>query len=175
MMSVNAEFDIFAPKPVQEAVLETVETTYNPIATIDQSDFEFSIPAHSDFYIDPNIHIYVSGQLLASDGKALDANDQTAVTNNFLHSLFSQCSVSINATVITQSTQNYNYRCTLETLLTYASDAVDSHLTNSFWYRDAGYMNPCDPTAADASNQGFVTRWQRCKQQDFTIVWSPAF
>jgi hypothetical protein len=49
MMSVNAEFDIFAPKPVQEAVLETVETTYNPIATIEQSDLEFSIPAHSDF------------------------------------------------------------------------------------------------------------------------------
>jgi hypothetical protein len=56
-MYVNAEFDIFAPKPVQEAVLETVETTYNPIATIDQSHLEFSIPAHSDYYIDHNIHM----------------------------------------------------------------------------------------------------------------------
>jgi hypothetical protein len=35
MMSLNAEFGIFAPKPVQENVLKTVETTYNPIATID--------------------------------------------------------------------------------------------------------------------------------------------
>jgi hypothetical protein len=115
MMSVKVGFDFFAPNPVQEAVLETVETTYNPIATIDESDLEFHIPAHSDFYIDPNIHIYLSGQLLASDGKALDANEHTAVTNNFLHSTFSKCSVSLNGTVMTQSTQHYNYRSTLET------------------------------------------------------------
>jgi hypothetical protein len=25
-------------------------------------------------------------------------------------------------------------------------------------------MNPSDPTAPDATNEGFVTRWQRCKQ-----------
>jgi hypothetical protein len=158
-------------KPVQETVLETVETKYNNIATIDQSVLEFSIPAHSEFYIDPNIHIYVSGQLLASDGKALDANDHTAGTNNFLHSLFSQCSVSLNGTVITQSTQHYNYRSTPETLLTYASDAVDSHLTNSFCYRDVGDMKPCDPTAPDATNPGFVSRWQRCKQSKILLLY----
>jgi hypothetical protein len=132
MMSVNAKFYQFARKPVQDAVLETVETTYNPIETIEQSDIEFSIHAHIDFYTDPNIHIFVSGQLLSSDGKALDANDHTAVTNNFLHSLFSQCSVSLNGTVILQSTHHYNDRSTLESLLPLGRDAVDSNLTNSF-------------------------------------------
>jgi hypothetical protein len=59
MMSVNAEFDLFAPKYLQGAILDTIETTYNPIATIDQSYLEITIPAHSDFYIDPNIYICV--------------------------------------------------------------------------------------------------------------------
>jgi hypothetical protein len=60
----------FRTQTLQEVVLETVETTYIPIATIEHSDLEFSIPEHSDSYIDPNIHIYVSGQLLVSDVKA---------------------------------------------------------------------------------------------------------
>jgi hypothetical protein len=88
LTSVKSEFYLLVHQPVQEAVLETVEATNNFIAKINQSELEFSIRAHSDFYIDPNIHIYMFGQLLASDGKALDANDRTAINNNFLHSKF---------------------------------------------------------------------------------------
>jgi hypothetical protein len=41
---VSTEFDVFALKPVQEAVLETTETSYKPIASVDMSDLEFVIP-----------------------------------------------------------------------------------------------------------------------------------
>jgi hypothetical protein len=44
MVSVSTEFDIFALKPVQEAVQDTIEVTYKPMATIDQTDLEFNIP-----------------------------------------------------------------------------------------------------------------------------------
>jgi hypothetical protein len=71
MASVNAELDIFAPKVVQESVQEIIEVTYKPIATIDQSDLEITIPADSDFNIDSDINIFVSGQLMSADGKAL--------------------------------------------------------------------------------------------------------
>jgi hypothetical protein len=37
-MFLSPEFDIFADKPVQESVLETMEVVYKPIAFIDQSD-----------------------------------------------------------------------------------------------------------------------------------------
>jgi hypothetical protein len=60
MASVKAEFGIFAPKLVLAGVQEIVEFTYKPIATIHQSDLEFIIPANSDFYIDPEIYIFVS-------------------------------------------------------------------------------------------------------------------
>ena len=66
--------------------------------------------------------------------------------NNFLHSLFSQCSITLNGVTITPAAKLYRYRAYLETLLTYGSDAAASHLTNTYWYLDNGNMLPCDPT-----------------------------
>jgi hypothetical protein len=90
MACVIAEFDVFAPKVLQAGVQEVVKVSYKPIATTDQSDLEFTIPADSDFSIDSDIHIFVSGQLVSADRRALDSTDHTSVMNNLLHSLFSQ-------------------------------------------------------------------------------------
>jgi len=75
------------------------------------------------------------------------------VTNNFLHSLFSQCSIALNGVTITQATELYNYRSYFETLLTYGTDAAATHLTNAFWYLDDGDLLPSDPKAAHAKNK----------------------
>ena len=157
-MSVSSQFDIFAHKPVKTSVLETVETIFRTIASVDQSDLEFLIPAENDKYIDLNIRVFVRGKLTATDGKALKETDYTAVTNNFLHSLFSQCSLTLNGTTITQTTDLYQYRSYLETLLTYGSDAANSHLTNGFWYLNNDDLLPCDPTKAESRNTGFIDR-----------------
>jgi hypothetical protein len=109
-----------------------IEVTYKPIATIDRSDLEFTIPAYSDFYIDPDIHIFVSGQLLSADIRPSDSTAHTAVTNNLLHLLFIHRSVTMNGTPITQSTQNYSYRYLLKTFLSYGNDAASTHLKNSY-------------------------------------------
>jgi len=82
-------------------------------------------------------------------------SDLTAVTNNFLHSLFSQCSKALNGMLITQAAELYNNRSFIETVLTNGSDAAASHLTYAFWYLDDGDLLPCDPTAADAKKQNF--------------------
>jgi len=101
-----AEFDIFAHKPVQTSILETIETIFRPTASVDQTDLEFLIPAENDTYIDLNIRLFVRGTLNATDGKSLEETDYTAVTNNFLQSLFSQCSLTLNRTTITQTSIN---------------------------------------------------------------------
>ena len=59
----SAEFDTFALKPVQSAILETIVTVYKPIETVDQSDLEFLIP-------DTKIHI--TDKLTKMEGTALD-------------------------------------------------------------------------------------------------------
>jgi len=83
--SVNTEFDIFAQKPVQTSVQETIETIIRPIASVEQSDLEFLIPAEHDTYIELNILLYVRGKLSTADGKDLDSTDFTATANNLLH------------------------------------------------------------------------------------------
>ena len=73
--------------------------------------------------------------------------------------------MSLNGTTITQSTEIYNYRSLLETLLTYGNDAATTHLRNAMWIMDDGNMVACEPTYDDASkNKGFVTRWSLTKK-----------
>ena len=96
-------------------------------------------------------------------GKIL-TSDFTAGTNNLLNSLFSQCSISLNRVNITPASELYPYRSYLETLLTYGSDASNSHLTNAYWYLDDGDVLAGDPTSADIKNKCFVKRWERKKQ-----------
>jgi hypothetical protein len=89
--SIISEFDVFASKPLLSSVHETTEVAYKPIASIEQCDLEILIPAHSYTYIDLNFKLYIRGKLVKEDGNELDATDHTAVTNNLLHSVFSQC------------------------------------------------------------------------------------
>ena len=39
--SVSSEFDIFVQRPIQTAVLGTVETVYKPLAPKEQKNLEF--------------------------------------------------------------------------------------------------------------------------------------
>jgi len=116
---VSREFDIFAPKLVHSAILVTDVVHYKPIATVDQNDLEFLIPGDSETYIDQDIKLYIRGKIIGADGKDLDASDFTAETNNFLNSLFNQCSISLNGVNITLVSELYPYRSYLESLLTY--------------------------------------------------------
>jgi hypothetical protein len=55
--SVSSEIDIFMHRPIQTAVLGTVETVYKPLDTVEQNDLEFVIPGLSDTYIDLDIKL----------------------------------------------------------------------------------------------------------------------
>ena len=72
VVSVGTEFDIFATRPVQTSTLETTETAYKPIASLDQSDLEFLITAYHDTYIDLNIQPHVRDKLTKADGTDLE-------------------------------------------------------------------------------------------------------
>jgi len=142
-VSVSSEFDIFASKPIQSALDDTTDVKYKPIASVDQSDLEFLISSDDDTCLDLDIKLYIRGKLNKANGTALDNTDFTAVTKNFLHSLFSQCGIAMNGLTITQAAELYNYLSFFENILTYGSDATTSHLTNAFCYLDNGDVLPC--------------------------------
>jgi len=50
---VSREFDIFVLKAGQLWIQDSKVVHYKPIASVDQSDLEFLIPADYDTYIDP--------------------------------------------------------------------------------------------------------------------------
>ena len=114
-VSVSTDFDIFAHRPVQTSILETTETTYKHTTSVDQSDLDFLVPADNGAYIDLNLHLYLRRKLTESDGADMDNTDFTAVANNFLHSLFSQCSITLNGVMTTTVMELYHYRAYLET------------------------------------------------------------
>jgi len=41
---LGTDFDLFARKAKQDSCLDTTETIYKPIASVDQTDIEFVIP-----------------------------------------------------------------------------------------------------------------------------------
>ena len=127
--SIKGQFDIFMHRPIETAVLGNLETMYKPLAHVDQNDLEFLISGETDSYIDLDIKIYVRDKMVSRSGKCVDLKDTTAVANNRLHSLFSQCTVMLNGVPVTQSPEHYNYGAYLETLLTYGTDAASSHLS----------------------------------------------
>jgi len=75
---ISTEFDLFAPKARQNGCAETIETIHKPIASVDQTDIEFLILAHSDTYIDPNKHLFIRGKLVKTDGTDLAETDYVA-------------------------------------------------------------------------------------------------
>ena len=161
---MNSAFDIFQFRPMQSSIVETIEEPYKPVAGVDQCDVEFLLPATSDMYIDPNFRLVVRGRLTKADGTDLDEGDFTGVTN-LLHSLFSQSTIAINGETVTPVADYYIYRSYLEKILSYGSDATESHLTNSLWYLDNGYLLPCDSSAETIKNMGFFTRWKRVNKR----------
>ncbi len=105
VVSASTEFTIFATRPVQTSTLVTLETSYKPIAALDQSDLEFLVPADQDTYSDLNIQLYIRGKVTKADGTVLELTDTTCVANHLLHSLLEQCNVSLNGVTVTHSAE----------------------------------------------------------------------
>jgi len=161
---VGTDFDIVVRKPKQSSTVETNETIYRPIASVDQTDIEFVIPGDSDTYVDLDLKLFAKGKLQTEDNTDLPETDNTAEVNNLLHSLFSQCTIYLNGTQITQATELYTFRAYIETLSTYGNDAASSHLTMPFWLLDEGNMLGGDWSKPERTNNGGLkeTRPSRC-------------
>ena len=158
-------FDIFARKAKQDSCLEITEVICKPIASVDQTDIEFLVPGNSETYIDLNLKLFIRGKIFKRDGTELAETHYTVGVNNLLHSLFSQCSISLNDTQIAKASELYCYRAYLETLPTYGTDPTESHLRMAFWELDGENFKAGDCSKpSELSNTGFCARWNHTKE-----------
>jgi len=86
------------------------------------------------------MNFHVRGKFILGPGKDVDFTDHTSATNNFLHSLFSHCNVTLNGVNIKQESEHYNYRPYLEIFFTYGIDAAVTRISNAYWYHDTRDM-----------------------------------
>ncbi|PIK55304.1 hypothetical protein BSL78_07776 [Apostichopus japonicus] len=158
----KSELDLFLVPPTQTSIEKGQWVEYHPIANLtDNGPIEFYVSGSSEEYIDlAQTQLYVKAKITLSDGNDLPEEAKVGPVNLFLQSLFSQIDVSLNERLITPSTPTYPYRALLETLLSYGSEAKESQLTSSLFYKDtAGYMNEADPKAESSSaNLGLKKR-----------------
>lgn len=157
----KTELDIFHIAPTQTAIESCSWVQYNPIATLNEnSPIEFNILGTGLEYIDLNsTQIFVRIKIVNGDNTDIDGNSHVAPVNLVLHSLFSDCSVSLNNVKVSCSNGLYGYRSYISTLLSYGSDAKKSQLTAEGYYRDvAGAFNEGNPHAANLHNTGLRQR-----------------
>ena len=130
------------------------------------------ISGDSDTYVDMDLKLFVKGKLQTEDNADLPETDYTTVVNNLLHSLFSQCTIDLNGTEITQATELYPHHAYIETLSTYGNDAASSHLMMPFWLLDVGNMLCGDCSKPEQTNNGgFCSRWNRLKESQTVEIY----
>ena len=137
--SVTSQLDLFSVPPTQTSLEDGFFTEYRPISVLTSGGpVEFCIAAESSNYIDlANTFLYVRASVTKADGTALAADTEITPECNFLHTLWSQCDLYLNDTLVTQSSNNYGYRSYIETLLSFGKDAKDSQLSSVLWYQNS--------------------------------------
>jgi hypothetical protein len=156
----KSELDLFSVPPTQTSIESASFVEYHPLSSLsDGAPIEFEVGSSGEDYIDFNdSQLFVRCKIVKADGTAIGAAGKVGFINNALNSLFSQVDVSLNGTLITDSTNTNAHRAYIEDLLSYGSGAKKSQLTCALFYKDeAGKMDSNDPTVADA-NRGLVKR-----------------
>jgi hypothetical protein len=101
-----------------------------------------------------NTYLFVEAEIMDDDDTALDGGADVGSVNLWMHSLFSDVSVSLNENLVSPLTSLYPYRAYIEILLSYGTAAKESQLTGAMWYKDTpGYQ---DKRTTD--NKGFTSR-----------------
>jgi hypothetical protein len=152
----KTELDLFQVPLTQTSVVEGSWVGVKTIAAISQdAPLEFHVTAQSEEYIDPSqTQLLIKCKMLKEDHSALTDNDKVAPANNFLHTMFSECSVMPNQKQIS-TTQLYPYNAWLENLFSYNGEET-TRLQQQLWYQDD--FSKIDSCSADIS--GWQLRFQ---------------
>lgn len=147
--------DLFSKRPIQTDIEEVSYVNYYPLVNPNGSSgpIEFFIPGNMLYYLDlKDASLAVQVKVLKKPGEDLTAADNVAPVNNWLHSLFSDITLTMNDTVVEGGTHLYPYKAYLTNLLMYGDEAKKCQLQTSGWAKDqAGAME-------NAANTGYVTR-----------------
>ena len=99
-------------------------------------------------------YLFVEAHIMDDDDTALDGGADVGPVNLWMHSLFSDVSVSLNENLVSPPTSLYTYRAYIEIFLSYGPAAKESQLTEVMWYKDT----PGHQDKRTTDNKGFTSR-----------------
>ena len=172
----KSELDLFSIPPTQVSLEKGHWIDHQPISSVtDNGPITFVSPGTEDYIDLSKTILVVRAKVTKADGADLDADEQVAPVNNFLHSLFKQVDVFLKEKQVTQGTGTYAYCALLETLLNYGPSAKQSQLTATLFYKDtAGKMDVTNLVGA-AANHGLNSRYAFSKESGIVEMAGPIF
>lgn len=153
MFCMKSELDVFELPPLQTNVTGVEQVVYNPTTSLNNStSIEFMIPGNGDTYKNlSSIYLRLLVELKANKAaipKEIEATEnlkKIGVVNNLLHSLFRQCTVTLNNVQVSQD-NDYHFKAFFQTLLNYGNDATSTHLATTGWCLDEKNLDSLFPT-----------------------------
>ena len=155
----SSKLALFQPPAVETTVEQVQYIEFLPSSTISKgSVIEFRIPGTSAEYIDlSRSKLKVKARIVKSDGNPIKAENQVALVNLSLSSIFRQVDVQMQEKLVGSGTNIcYPYKAMLDTLLKYNHDVKEGPLQSELYYKDVGVM---DATTA-GGNSGLMSRYQ---------------
>lgn len=159
---IRSELCLFDEPPFDVSLVNSFFVEHYPLNTVSDrsSPITFYVQGGDQHYIDlRECRLYVRGKIVKGDGKSLSNTDIIAPVNNFLHSMFSQCTVWLNETQITPPNMYYGFRAYIDMLLGYGKEYKKSQAQCNFYFREKD-VNNTDHTKED----GFKQRFERIKE-----------
>lgn len=149
--------------PTQVAIEGDYRIYAGPKAALtDDSPLTFEITGSGDDYVDLGASVLkLRIRVMTTDGEAVEhiksdgtagRDPHVAPVNGFMHSMFSQVDVSLNDTMVSQSTNTYPYRAYLTSLLSYGDAVKDTWLNMELWAEDEAHRFD------EQTNKGHTTR-----------------
>lgn len=191
VLAVSPRLDFFQPNITDSSVDGSHQEEYSPIGynpenTSDPIKFHIRGTEHwidwskSQLYLKGTI-IGVVGNDPATAKKATEVAQDFALTNNFLHNVFSSHEVRVNNTPISSANDNYPYSAYIQSLFNHSLQSEYSLGALSIWHTDEpGKMNAFSAhkygTGNDAAkiathgNLGAITRFKHITNGDKPTV-----
>ena len=139
--------ELFQVPPTNMTLEDNKWIEYYPVSstlTSDTAPIEFEIKGQGDEYVDlSQTYVQMLVKFIQDSGAPLDGDDASTPVNNILHSLFSEIDLSLNGKVITPGTDTYPYKASLEKLLSYEHNTLNTQMKAcTLWQKDTpGYMD----------------------------------
>lgn len=136
---MKSELDFFRKVQFQGSIENSHIIEFRPVtALIDAQQIEFSIDVGPGKFLDmQNMFMAMKGKCVKQDGTDYVAADDNrfSLINYSLNTMFDQVDISLNGTLISQSTNTYHYQSYMECISEYDSSSLETYLRSSGFYQ----------------------------------------